>query len=223
MLKFITPLPVLALCIMSQAASAQSTTTDTTTDAITSETTQTAAETPATDAQASEQTDANANDELSMGEDATPAPKQPYIKEEHGDWALQCYPTDNGEEPCQMYQLLKDGQGTDVAEVSMFRLPAGGQAIAGATITVPLETLLTAQLTVSIDGGKGKRYPFSFCSPVGCYARIGLTAKDVAAFKKGAKATVTLVPAPAPDQKVVLTMSLKGFTAGFNASSVLAN
>ncbi|KAA0920896.1 invasion associated locus B family protein [Aquicoccus porphyridii] len=160
---------------------------------------------------------------LSMGEEDGPLPAEPYVKAEHGDWKLQCFPVDEGEEPCQLYQLLKDEVGTDVAEVAIFRLPSGGQAVAGATVTVPLETLLTAQLTIAVDGGKGKRYPFSFCSPVGCYARIGFTADDIAAFKRGAKATVTLVPAPAPDQTVDLEMSLLGFSAAFDASTVIEN
>ncbi|MDU8926903.1 invasion associated locus B family protein [Alisedimentitalea sp. MJ-SS2] len=177
-------------------------------------------------AEATDSATTDANDpgsDLSMGEDTVPAIPQPYFKEEHGDWKLQCFPVEEGEDPCNLYQLLKDEQGTDVAEAAFFRLPSGGKAVAGATITVPLETLLTAQLTIAIDGAKGKRYPFAFCSPVGCYARIGFTAQDIAAFKKGVSATVTLVPALAPDQKVNLKMSLKGFTAGFNAASVIQN
>ena len=35
--------------------------------------------------------------------------------------------------------------------------------------------------------------------------------------KKGAKATMTIVPVAAPDKKVPLDISLKGFTAGFDA------
>lgn len=159
--------------------------------------------------------------DLNMGQAAQEV-KKPYIKEEHGDWKLQCLPTKDGKnDPCQMYQLLKDDKDNGVAEVALFRLPKGSRAVAGATVTVPLETLLTGQLTVRIDGGKAKRYPFAFCSPVGCYARIGFTAQDIAAFKKGASATVTLVPAPAPDQKVTLKMSLKGFTAGYEATSIV--
>ena len=36
-------------------------------------------------------------------------------------------------------------------------------------------------------------------------------------FKKGAKATVTVVPAAAPEASVSLDVSLKGFTAGYEA------
>ena len=117
---------------------------------------------------------------------------------------------------------MTDGQGQPMAEFSLFRLSGSGQAVAGATVIVPLETLLPAQLTISIDGAPGKRYNYSFCSPVGCVAQIGLTEADIAAMKKGSTATLSLVPAPAPDQTVKLTLSLKGFTAGYEASDVVS-
>ena len=110
-----------------------------------------------------------------------------------------------------------------MAEISLFRLEGGGQAVAGASVIVPLETLLPAQLTIAVDGAPGKRYNYSFCNPIGCVAQIGLTAEDVAAFKKGTEATVALVPAPAPDQVVKLKLSLKGFTAGYDTVDVVQN
>ncbi|MFP4237971.1 MAG: invasion associated locus B family protein [Rhodosalinus sp.] len=146
-----------------------------------------------------------------------------YVQEESGDWEIQCIRSDRQEDPCTLYQLLSDDDGNPVAEVSIFRLPEGARAAAGATIIVPLETLLTEQLRLSVDGGQGKLYPFSFCNPVGCYARIGLTASDVEAFKRGATGTITIVPFAAPDQEVSLDMSLIGFTEGFDKVSVLEN
>ena len=161
--------------------------------------------------------------DLNMGEDASaPQIGQTYVRENEADWEIQCVHGEEGnEEPCQMYQLMKDSNDNPVAEVSIFRLPKGGQAVAGATVIVPLETSLQAQLRISVDGGKGKRYPYSFCNPVGCFARIGLTESDVSGFKRGAKATVTIVPFLAPDQKVELDMSLKGFTAGYDKSTIV--
>lgn len=160
--------------------------------------------------------------DLALGEEVAQAsaPKQPYVREEVGDWALRCIPVDSGEEPCQLYQLLFDQSGNSVAEISMFRLGGGGKAEAGATIVVPLETLLTAPVVLAVDGGKAKRYPYSFCSTVGCYSRIGLTAEDIASFKRGAKATMTIVPFAAPDQQVSLDISLSGFTAGYEKVTV---
>ncbi|MEY1555362.1 invasion associated locus B family protein [Yoonia sp. R2331] len=144
-------------------------------------------------------------------------PGAPYILEEFGDWALRCLKAPEGQnDPCQLYQLLLDADGNAVAEMSMFPLPPGGQAAAGATIVVPLETLLTQQLTLSVDGGQARRYPFTFCNAAGCVARVGFTADEIAQFKRGNAAKLRLVPAAAPDQEVLLDVSLTGFTAGFD-------
>lgn len=162
--------------------------------------------------------------QLSLGEEAdiVPVVGQPYTREVHGDWQMRCIKAEEGtEEPCQMYQLIDDGQGTPVAEFSLFRLPDGGKAKAGATVVVPLETSLPQQMTVTVDGGGARRYPYSFCNPVGCYARIGFTDEDVARFKRGNSALVTIVPALAQDQKVELTLSLTGFTAAYDNVSTI--
>ncbi len=164
---------------------------------------------------------------LDLGEDASAGPatagaaQQPetYVRDTYEDWDLQCLPVEDGEDVCQMYQLLTDGQGNSVAEVSIFRLAGEGQARAGGTFVVPLETLLTQKLTVSVDGGAARRYDFAFCNRIGCYARVGLTAEDIARFKAGASAQVSIVPALAPDQKVTLDMSLAGFTAAYDEAS----
>ncbi|KEJ88522.1 invasion associated locus B family protein [Sulfitobacter donghicola] len=165
----------------------------------------------------------NIEDQLSLGEDADKDPEvgKPFTREVIGAWEMRCIKVEEGEEPCQMYQLMDDGQGAPVAEVSLFRLPAGGKAVAGATIIVPLETAIPQQLTIAIDGGKARRYPYAFCNPVGCYVRLGLTDADVNAFKRGNEAIMTIVPALAPDQKVELKMSLEGFTASFDKVSIL--
>ena len=162
-------------------------------------------------------------DGLSLGEDADKDPDlgKPYTSEVNGAWEMRCIKTEQEVDPCQMYQLVNDADGNPVAEVSLFRLPDGGKAIAGATIVVPLETSLTNQLTISVDGGKARRYPFALCNPVGCYVRLGLTEEDIAAFRRGNAAVMTIVPALAPDQKVPLALSLEGFTAGYDKVSVL--
>lgn len=148
---------------------------------------------------------------------------QTYVREEHGDWELRCVRAESGNDPCQLYQLLRDADDNSVAEFNIFPLPEGGQAAAGANVITPLETLLTANLRLAIDSGQAKVYPYSFCSRIGCFARIGLTADEVTAFRKGSAASVVIVPAASPDQTVELTLSLSGFTAGFNALTEYAN
>lgn len=160
-----------------------------------------------------------AGTDLSMG--ATEAPADgvgsTYVKATFDAWEQRCVRTESGADPCQLYQLLKDGSGNSVAEIGLFTLPEGGEAVAGATVIAPLETLLTAGLRIGVDDAQPKVYPFTFCSQVGCVARVGFTAAEVDAFKKGGKATLTIVPAVAPDKTVALEVSLKGFTAGYDA------
>lgn len=163
----------------------------------------------------------SASGDLSMGTEAEAAdgPGTTYTAATFEKWEQRCMRSADGADPCQLYQLLQDGEGNNVAEVSLFALPPGQQAVAGATIVVPLETLLTEQLTIAVDGAQPKRYPFSWCAPLGCIARVGFTQAEIDGFKKGAKATITIVPAGAPDRPVNLDLSLKGFTAGFDAVS----
>lgn len=206
MIKSLTPITLAALMALTSPLAAQETATDT--------------------ADSTTQADtATADQMLDLGQpvdDGTPQLGDRYAKETHGDWDLACVKTEAETDPCSLLQILTDPNGNPMAEVSLFRInQAGGQAVAGATIIVPLETLLTAALTISVDGAPGKRYNYSFCNPLGCVAQIGLTQADIDAFKQGGEAVLSLRPAPAPDQLVEMKMSLKGFTAGYNVVDVV--
>ena len=160
-----------------------------------------------------------AEEEFDIGEPVNQV-GQSYIREEFTDWALRCVRAPEGQpDPCELYQLLKDADGNDVAEFSIIPLQGGQQAAAGATIVAPLETLLTENLIVTVDGAEPRRYPFQFCNRAGCVAQFGLTHGQVDQLKRGARAEVRLVPAAAPDQEVRLEASLSGFTAGFAATT----
>ncbi len=212
MSKF-TTLPLIALLALSGPAFAQEATTDTTSE----EATEDAA--PAAEDSTDTATDAPQRDGLSLGEEVSegPQPGDTYTRSEHGDWEIRCVKLQDGQEdPCQLYQLLQDGEGNSVAEVNLFGLQGGGEVVAGANIVTPLETLLTEQMTLRVDSSNPRRYPFTFCAPIGCVSRIGLTPADVAAFKRGNEAMISIVPLGAPDQRVNLTMSLTGFTDGYD-------
>lgn len=141
-----------------------------------------------------------------------------YVAETHGDWEIRCIRAEEGQpEPCQLYQLLRDTNGGAVAEFNIFDIPDEGVLVAGATIVTPLETLLTPGIRLRVDEGNWSEYPFAFCQTIGCFARLGLTEDDLTALRRGSRATVALVPLPAPDQLVQIAASLTGFTAGFAA------
>lgn len=179
---------------------------------------QTTDETPA--AEAAVAADSASTNGLSMGQDvAGSGIGDTYVAASFEAWEQRCVRTQNGIDPCQLYMLLKDGEGNNVAELTVFSLPKGseGPAVAGATFIAPLETLLTSGMMLQIDAGAPKAYPFTFCTQIGCVARLGFTAEEVAQMKKGANAKITIVPFVAPNERVELNASLKGFTAGLAA------
>lgn len=205
MLQNIKPFLLAGLIAAASSVSAQETTTEETAAPV-------AEETAAPEAAA----------DLDMGTEvaAADAVGTPYIRDTFGDWSLRCLRAEEGQDdPCQLYQLLNDAEGNSVAEISMFPLPDGGRAAAGATIVVPLETLLTEQLQISVDGSATRRYPFTFCNRAGCVSRVGFTQEEVNQFKRGSKATMRMVPAAAPEEEVILDISLSGFTAGYDSSA----
>lgn len=149
---------------------------------------------------------------------APPGIGEPYVAEKFGDWDLRCVRTEDGAEPCQLYQLLKEkNSGNPVSEITLVNLPEGNKATVGATIIAPLETLLLEQVSFTIDTGKPVIYPFTFCTQVGCIARVGFTADEVERLKKGNAAFVTVVPVANPNAKVTVEVSLNGFTKGLEA------
>ncbi len=181
---------------------------------------------PAFAQETTEQPDAGAEAEvgsdLDLGESG-PRVGEQYVKEQTGEWNISCIKTESEDDPCAMVQILNNQQGDPIAEVSIGKLPAGGAAVAWANVVVPLETLLQAQLAMSIDGAPRKLYNYHHCIPVGCVAQLGLTQGDIDAMKSGQKAVLSLVPARLPDQVLNMDMSLSGFTAGFDGLNVSVN
>lgn len=153
----------------------------------------------------------------SVNPDGTAGPKvgQTYVKDTFTDWSTRCLKTADGNDPCQLYQLLKDSSGNSVAEISIFPLAAGAPAAAGSTIVAPLKTLLTKNLTLVVGTDQPKQYPFTFCNQAGCISRIGFTAAEVDQFRRGSTATLSLTPVATPNKPVSVKISLKGFTAGY--------
>lgn len=182
-----------------------------------------ATEAPAAEAPASETPAAEAPAEAAPAEaaPAAEAPAEPqvgqaYARSTHGDWTLRCMKTESGNDPCELYQLLRDANNAPVAEASV--LPMTGPVQAVITFIAPLETDLQAGLGLQIDSGKEARYPFMLCAQVGCISRIGLNEAELAPLKRGNKATVSVLPFGAPKEQLVkLDLSLKGFTAGMAA------
>lgn len=153
------------------------------------------------------------NQGLSLGQTAAPEISQEVI----GDWTLNC--SKRGEvETCELFQLLKQANGAPAVAVTLYPIKDDSPAVAGGNFIAPLETLLTAQMSIAVDENLPRVYPYAFCNANGCVSRVGLTADDLASYKKGTAATVAIVPAAQPDRLVQVTMSLNGFTKAFDTA-----
>ena len=126
-----------------------------------------------------------------------------------GDWEIRC--SEDGAN-CRMVQLALDGEGNSVVNVTMQTLPEGASAQLGVVMVSPLLTLLPRGISVAVDDGVPAAYPFSWCDQQGCYARFGLTAAQVDAFKSGTAATINIFAVTDAENPVQASLSLSGIT-----------
>ena len=144
-------------------------------------------------------------------------PGEIYLAGNKGDWNVRCITGNPGEaDRCEIQQLLFINENTPIADISIFKLPAGEIAVAAANVMVPLETLLTKKFRVAFSEESKKEFPYSFCNKNGCLVRMGLLEEDIEAMKKGASSEISITHISKPDSAINLSLSLDGFTAAFD-------
>ena len=174
-----------------------------------------AADAPAAEAPATSPATAAAPQAAAPGNGDPAAPEvTEFVSDTFGDWQVRCF-TQTDE--CFMYQLALDANKNPVAEVSLLKLPEGGEAAAGMTVVSPLGTLLTSGVVVQVDTNEARQYPFNWCSQAGCFSRFGLTAQSVASMKRGKAGKMTLISVAAPQNPISLNLSLTGFTDAYDS------
>ncbi|MEE8444471.1 MAG: invasion associated locus B family protein [Alphaproteobacteria bacterium] len=87
----------------------------------------------------------------------------------------------------------------------------------GAVFNVPIGVYLPAGLTLSVPGAQVIRLVYDRCMPKACRAALALTTDMIAAMKKAERGDITIQDSRRKPLK--LPLSLKGFTAGYDALS----
>ena len=140
-----------------------------------------------------------------------------YVKETHGDWRVRCVRAELGQEDrCQMIIVLFNQEGEPVSEFLVSKV-SDDEIVSVATLRTPLEVLLPPGIEVGVDGNPAGRVPYLFCTQRFCQSEIQLRDKDVGVFKRGGKASMTMVVRTSPPQRVVLDVSLNGFTKAYDS------
>ncbi|NOR62692.1 MAG: hypothetical protein GQ535_09400 [Rhodobacteraceae bacterium] len=127
----------------------------------------------------------------------------------HEGWEIRC--AEDGTN-CRMVQLAFNAEGESVVSVTMQALPEGSSAQLGVVMVSPLLTLLPRGISVAVGDGVPAAYPFSWCDRQGCFARFGLTAAQVNAFKAGSAANINIFAVTDAENPVQASLSLAGFT-----------
>lgn len=180
----------------------------------------------AQDAASTTETEAPAA-EAAPAEPAAPAEDGPgttYIDGVFDDWSRECVrnPTGDGADPCYMTQLLKDDTGKLYGKFSVTRITPQNGAVAGAEIALTLELVpfLPAGVTLAVDKGLAKEFQYRYCTPAsGCIANPNFSQADIDALKAGEVLNMRFAIVAQPNQlaQIPTTVSLKGFTAAYDA------
>lgn len=152
--------------------------------------------------------------------------KPPVQTQTFGDWKLECLKDkNNAVSDCQLKQkhfiTAKDGKKRPLLLVQGALVTVknkegkSGQVLVFRMFT-PLNTLLPAQLNVKLDSGKPMKLDFITCLPIGCMAEMPVNGALIEQFKKGNALLVAYKSAHNGKQQNA-TVSLKGFTAAFDA------
>ena len=142
------------------------------------------------------------------------------LKATHGDWEIRCL---KGTEACAMSQVGKTEDGKRALLVTIQRVTGAstndGKAIPAAmTVQTPLGILIPYGLRIKIDDDKVIPLPLSRCIPAGCVSQAPMLDEAVGKMKAGSKAVFGFYL----ENEILVNVSLKGFTAAYNALTPVA-
>lgn len=132
------------------------------------------------------------------------------------NWGVNCQPQANRKKlTCVLSQSILIAKTRQVfVSVSIHPTPAKtSPAPYMATVRLPHGLALTSGIQFQIDKQKRGRLTVFTSSPQGVFARIGVTKKLLSSLKKGRQLKIFFQGRNG--RKFTMSMSLKGFTAGF--------
>lgn len=133
------------------------------------------------------------------------------------DWTVGCEQLPGMDrERCFIYQTVVNQDNDEpVLQMAIGYLPLDdGQEQPAGLLTLPLGVALPPGIGLRVDEGEPSRLQYERCVPTGCIAGFPLTDQLIGQFKRGLQAEIRVHDGVRP---ISLPISLKGFTAGFDA------
>lgn len=137
----------------------------------------------------------------------------PTITERFDDWVLSCMTAENGDEVCEIRQVLLTSADNRLVAALALSNRSGAYSLLG---IVPLGTRLQAAPTIAVDdSANATSGTYVQCLGSGCRVMFPLTNSTVDEMGRGENVRITLTrPNGTP---IGIGFSLKGFTAARNA------
>lgn len=146
---------------------------------------------------------------------SAPSLAQGEIKSTHGDWQLRCdTPPGAGGEQCALIQNVT-AEDRDNVGLSVIVLKTADNQARILRVLAPLGVLLPSGLGLKVDNADIGRAAFVRCLPNGCIAEVILEEELLSKFQAGSLATFIIFQTP--EEGIGIPISLRGFSAGFNA------
>lgn len=131
-----------------------------------------------------------------------------------GDWSVRCVSAETGKR-CIMVQILKARQ--DQSQLLRFELNAVAENDAAQGFMVlPFGVDVNKGVSMSIDGGARFNLAYRTCRTFGCVVPATFSSGAVQAMQQGSQIAVTIYTIDG-ENSFDVPVSLKGFTAAFNA------
>lgn len=138
------------------------------------------------------------------------------VQETIGDWGIDCSERAGERKRCKMMQQIANAK--TMKAIVTWLIGRDGQGKPAMSIQTPPGILLPPGLTLSIDGKMTITLPYRTCTQQVCEAVHPLTGEIIEALKSGKAAKVTVSPLEGEPRS--FEMSLRGFTAAFDASGI---
>nr|WP_231710394.1 invasion associated locus B family protein [Roseibium limicola] len=146
---------------------------------------------------------------------SAPAAAQGEVKAVHGDWQMRCdTPPGASGEQCALIQNVTAEDRENVG-LSVIILKTADKQAKILRVLAPLGVLLPSGLGLRVDDADIGRAGFVRCVSNGCIAEVILDDELISKLKGGDLATFIIFQTP--EEGIGIPISLKGFSAGFDA------
>jgi invasion protein IalB len=135
----------------------------------------------------------------------------------YDDWNVRCSGEDGVATVCETYRnLYLTDNNQRILHIAIGHVPDEDSAVG--IFIAPLGVSLPEGMMIAIDEGEASEFAYRSCGTDGCRARAPMSTDMLNTMRAGSEMRVTI--AEVTGRRIVIPVSLTGFTAAFAASDI---